>query len=289
MIEKNIHQIWMQGIDKFPIKFQKYSKIIKDMHALNWNYIFWDKNSIQNLMNEDENWKTKYKTFIYLHQKVDFAKLVILYKFGGIVIDADAYTIKPLDSLFDIHKDAELIVSFLKRDFLPIGNIQSLVTCNKFSECINNGNYIAKKESNILSYIIDEFINIPICSLEMEQMMCIKSTTGPYIFDKSINKYIKENDDSKSVVILPYVFLEPCFNKKCFITDETYIVHKHEMSWVNNIAKFYVLYADFFNIFTLFILSFILFLICIFCYNICKKLLNSNVIKIKSKKVIRLN
>jgi mannosyltransferase OCH1-like enzyme len=278
MIEKNIHQIWMQGIDTFPIKFQKYSKIIKDMHlesALNWNYIFWDEKSIQNVMNEDEKWKTKYKTFIHLHQKVDFAKLVILYKFGGIVIDADAYTIKPLDSLFDIHKDATLIVCLLKRDFLPIGNIQSLVTCNKMSECINNGNYIAKKESNILSYIIDEFINIPTCSLEMEKMMCIKSTTGPYIFDKSITKYIKENDDSKSVVILPYVFLEPCFNKKCFITDDTYIVHKHEMSWVNNIAKFYVLHSEIFNICTLFllsfILSFILFLICIFCYKICKK------------------
>ena len=198
--------------------------------------------------------ENKIQNFYLSSSKVDFAKLVILYKFGGIVIDADAYTIKPLDSLFDIHKDAELIVSLLKRDFLPIGNIQSLVTCNKFSECINNGNYIAKKNSKILSYIIDQFINIPICSLNMEKMLCIKSTTGPYIFDKSINKYIKENDDFKSIVILPYVFLEPCFNKKCFITDETYIVHKHEMSWVNSIAKFYVSYSNFFNICTLFIL-----------------------------------
>ena len=277
MLERNIHQIWMQGSNKFPKKFQEYSKKTKDMH-LKWNYMFWDENDIKNLMNEDEKWKTKYDTFIHLHQKVDFAKLAILYKFGGIVIDTDAYSIKPLDSLFDKYEDAKLIVSLIMRDFLPMGFIQSWMTCNKLSECINNGIYIAKKESDVLSYIINEFINLPSCPSKMDKMRCIHMTTGPGIFDKAVNKYIKENDDN-NIVILPYQYLEPCLSTRCFITDETYIVHKHEMSWCSDIViklkHIYLFSPQFFNILVFLIFVFIVCVICVFIYKIGKKVSNT--------------
>ena len=277
MIEKNIHQIWMQGIKKFPKKFREYSELTKNMH-LDWNYIFWDEISIQNLINEDEKWKTKYKTFIHLHQKVDFAKLIILYKFGGIVIDTDAYSIQPLDSLFEKHEDAELIVSLVMRDFLPMGMIQTWLTCNKLSECINNGVYIAKKDSQVMSYIIDEFINIPECSSNMDKMKCIHKTTGPGIFDRAINSYIKTTNDTKNIVILPFQFLEPCISTRCFITDETYIVHKHEMSWCSNIVinlkQMYLLCPTFFNVMTLLLFLYVFFLLCLIIYKITKKILS---------------
>jgi hypothetical protein len=161
------------------------------------------------------------------------------------------------------------------KDFLPIGLIQTWFVCNNLSQCVNNGVYIAKKESDVLSYIINEFINTPSCSLKTEMMKCIQVTTGPGVFNKAINKYIKENNDTKNVVFLPYQFLEPCVTNKCFITGETYVVHKHELSWCDNISinmtKVYIFCPQFSNFFVSQILLCILFLIPIIIFKIIRK------------------
>ncbi len=49
--------------------------------------MLWDEARIQSLVGTRNAWRAKYATLVHLHQRVDFAKPLILFKHGGIVID----------------------------------------------------------------------------------------------------------------------------------------------------------------------------------------------------------
>ena len=218
MCERIIHQIWMQGINQAPGYFLSYSRQIREMHP-EWTYMFWDEARIQSLVGTQDAWRTKYATFAHLHQRVDFAKLIILYTHGGIVIDADAYTIRRLDSLFDEHADASLIVSEVQQFAKPAGWIQSLITCGETGTCTNNGSFIAKAGSHVLELMISRFLALPSCKPGTDRTECINATTGPHLFHRLVHEYAK--DPSNRVVILEYDKLEPCISTFCDISERT--------------------------------------------------------------------
>ena len=60
---------------------------------------------------------------------------------------------------------------------------------------------------------------------------------GKYHFSlKFDNNYI-ENYGSDKILLLPYYYFEPCIGENCEITDDTIIIHKHELSWLNEDQK----------------------------------------------------
>ena len=225
---KIIHQIWIQGQDNIPTKFHKYVNQIKSMHNINdgWQYILWDDLKIISFLRQHKKLIDTYYKLEYLHQKVDFARYVILYIFGGIYIDMDAYTVKPLDNLFEKFKDYNLIVS--KMDM------------NKFEKYvmqyhINNGIIISKKGSVVLKDLIDIVINNPDCKSYHNKMNCILSTTGPYVFTQVMEKHLKKKN--KEIIALENYYLEPCILNICNVTKDTYIKHTHEGTWYSNKIK----------------------------------------------------
>ena len=240
MCERIIHQIWMQGADQAPEYFLTYSKRIRDMHP-EWPYMLWDEARIQSLVGSHDTWRAKYATFVHLHQRVDFAKLLILFTHGGIVIDADAYTVRKLDSLFAKHADASLVVSEVRQFAKPVGWIGSLVACGTTGTCINNGCFIAKASARVLALIIDRLVALPSCERGAGRMECIKATTGPHVFHRLVREYAR--DPANRIVVLEYDELEPCISTACEISERTYIVHAHEMTWFNPaIVRFVRLY-----------------------------------------------
>jgi mannosyltransferase OCH1-like enzyme len=228
MCERIIHQIWMQGLDRAPEYFRSYSKRIRDMHP-DWPYMFWDEARIQSLVGTQDAWRSKYATFVHLHQRVDFAKLLIIFTHGGIVIDADAYTVRKLDSLFDEHADASLIVSEVRQFAKPVGWIQSLLGCGDTGKCINNGSYIGKARSRVLAAMIDRLLAVPGCEPSTGKMSCIQATTGPPVFHRLVREYAR--DPTSRVVVLEYTTLEPCLSTLCEISERTYVAHAHELTW----------------------------------------------------------
>lgn len=230
MCERIIHQIWMQGLEQVPDYFLSYSQRIRAMHP-EWPYAFWDEPRIQRLVDTQDAWRVKYATFVHLHQRVDFAKLLILFTYGGIAIDADAYTVRKLDSLFDDHADASFIVSELREFARPIGWIHNLVVCGATGTCVNNGCLIAKAGSRVLALIIDRLLALSTCEPGTGKMSCIQATTGPHMFHRLVREYAK--DPTNRIVVLDYDKLEPCISSSCDITERTYIVHAHELTWFN--------------------------------------------------------
>lgn len=232
IIPKIIHQIWMQGYVNISLKNKIKIENTKKKH-LKWKYILWDEKKIIELLNEPSylKYKEKFYKFNHMHQKIDFSKIMILDKFGGIYIDMDCDVIKNLDIIFDKNKNYDFIISKMSD---KIDSVSNYLTCHNFNKCYNNGIIISKQNIEICKYLMDNFLNQ--CNFYENKLLCIQNTTGPPIFNTLINKYISEHKNNK-ILILPYYYFEPCIGTNCNITNDTYIVHKHQLTWLTEQQK----------------------------------------------------
>jgi mannosyltransferase OCH1-like enzyme len=226
MIPKIIHQIWLQGRNVVPKKFHNNIKSIKELSS-NYKYIMWDESSILKLLEKHKEWLSAYHKLSYLHQKVDFARYIILYIYGGIYLDIDTEQVKSFDNLLKQFGNYDLIVSYLNGD-----SIASYVQC-QYTKCINNGIIISKKGTEIMKQIIDYVVNHTDCDEYMLKMICILYTTGPAMFTDLIKQY----KYPEKIKILESHYLEPCVFNYCQTTKDTITMHKHDGSWVPDIQK----------------------------------------------------
>lgn len=127
MIPKIIHQIWLGG--NSPPK-----KLMDTWKQSEFDYILWDEEKISslNLINRD-----KYERFLdkkIYYGAADVARVEILYKYGGIYVDADYEKLKELPN------------KWLEYDFL----CGSPVDKNSSSFRIGNSFFGAIMESNLI-------------------------------------------------------------------------------------------------------------------------------------------
>ena len=94
-IPKIIHQIW---IDDKPPPYQ-YLNTWKNAHP-DWTYYLWDNESVAR---ETFTNQVLIDTYPAIVSKVDLIRYELLYKYGGIYIDADIICLKPLDDHFLQH------------------------------------------------------------------------------------------------------------------------------------------------------------------------------------------
>lgn len=93
MIENNIHQIWIGNV-RIPNHIKNYMDEVKK-HNKNFNYYFWNDDNVPEL---PENLKKIYDSYQEPAIKSDLLRLYIVYKFGGIYLDADFTTINGFNS-----------------------------------------------------------------------------------------------------------------------------------------------------------------------------------------------
>lgn len=106
MIPKIIHQSWKtKDLSSFKgkrIYVHKFVKKIKQ-HYPDAEYMFWDDNDIENLIMEDDSfhfirdaWQQSTNIM-----KSDISRYAMVYKHGGVWMDLDINSQKPLSDLFD--------------------------------------------------------------------------------------------------------------------------------------------------------------------------------------------
>ncbi len=213
--------------------------------------MLWDNDDILHILSKNNIWWTTYNNFLYMHQKIDYAKYIILYLYGGIYVDIDAKQLKSFDNLLDKYKNYDLIVSELN-----INYTLSYLYCQK-DKCVNNGIIFSKPNTEIMKLIIDYINENYKCNI-MSKLFCILTTTGPIMFSKVIDSY--KNKDK--IMILKSEYLEPCILDSCNITDNTIIAHHHDGTWYSLITRnIIVIFIDY----TYVIISIIL-LICLLIY-----------------------
>ena len=112
MIPKLIHQIWINDSDVLPKCYkQEFIRSWKDLHP-EWEYRLWLKSDIDELIDEvaetfpgigrcwndiDNRAKPKCKFMM----KADVFKHIVMYQFGGIVVDLDVKCLKTFDHMLD--------------------------------------------------------------------------------------------------------------------------------------------------------------------------------------------
>jgi mannosyltransferase OCH1-like enzyme len=242
MIPLIIHQIWFQGIDNIKQPYKNcFINNIKFLNAVNntkWTHIFWDQKKIEDLiLKEYPNYWNTYNKCEILVQKLDVARYIILYHYGGCYVDMDVEIIKDFNDLFDIND--ELIFSLTKQSIY------------------NNGILVSSKNNKFWLDFLDD-IDKKINKFKIDNFFNIQFSTGPFNFTFFINK----NKNKYKIKSLPYKYLEPCENKyNQLITDEAYAINYYANSWINPFYKFFIfiynqrnyLYIIFFLI-TIFIL-----------------------------------
>jgi mannosyltransferase OCH1-like enzyme len=218
MIPLIIHQIWFQGIKNIIQPYKNcFIKTIKFLENTNWDHYFWDKTRIEKfIIDEYPDYWDCYNKCNILVQKLDIARYLILYHYGGCYMDMDMEILKNFADLLE--EEDELVFSLTKQ----FGYNNSILFSSK-----NNKFWL-----DFLKHV-DKKINL----LKFDNMLNIQFSTGPINFTSFIN-INKRNYKIKS---LPFKYLEPCESSyNTFITDEAYVINHYGNSWINSFYKYFI-------------------------------------------------
>lgn len=100
-IPKIIHQIWSGTDEPLPVHFKELGETWKRDYPL-WKYEFWDNDRMNQFIRDfyPQYWEV-YNEFPYNIQRWDAIRYLILYKLGGMYVDFDYESIKPLDEILE--------------------------------------------------------------------------------------------------------------------------------------------------------------------------------------------
>lgn len=234
-----IHQIWLQGSDLIPEEYKPFVQRNKDMNP-KFTHILWDDKSIQDQMarHPDQTYFETYISLPHLHAKVDFGRYFLLFKYGGISIDMDAYCNRNLEDLDGyIDPDKEMVLGELRVDW-----VGRLVATASLKNLVNNATIIVKGS---FSPVMKSFLDF--CTQKCRQRQWstrnknqatidITNTTGP----KALREWLDTGIHQNLIQIVPPEVFEPCLSEtdsKCLIRPSTFIVHRYSNSWLSPTAK----------------------------------------------------
>lgn len=136
-IPKIIIQIWVEKDDNpkpVSAEFKRYMDQFKKMNP-DYQHMFFGKKEVESLLrtNYPQYWDT-YNRLPRFIQKMDFARYVILYHYGGFYFDLDVEPLKPLDDSIRNHSAV-----------FPIDNYIQKKDCSE-----TRYDYFCKNKTNIL-------------------------------------------------------------------------------------------------------------------------------------------
>jgi mannosyltransferase OCH1-like enzyme len=252
--DKNIIQIWIQGYEN--IKKEVYLQNKKNWKDFNpdWTYRCLNHDDLKKIcyLYSQECGQT-YDKIDLVHTRVDLARVVFIYLYGGIYVDMDMYAFRPLNNnkqLMDIiarYNNGEskniLGLSLNKTNY-----IESMLFTG-YKQTLGNVITISNKGNVLLKNYIDFMVtNITNVNMSLSPEFLINETTGPIIFNKFFNQNLINNNKFGIDYTLfnPEIF-EPCdVSGECSINNDTLAIHNFELTWISDkykwILKFYYTY-----------------------------------------------
>jgi mannosyltransferase OCH1-like enzyme len=202
---------------------------ISSLHP-GWTIKLWDEPQMLQVIKSNHdlvpshNLLNLYYQLNYLHQKVDFFRYLILYLQGGAYIDMDVEAKKSLEPLLNEFNQYQTIVGHVN-----LSPFESYIA-SQHPKTINNGTIVAKQGAQEMYAMLESIASDYSCSspLRFTKFLCINFTTGPPRFTKVLDPFIKKG----STKVLSYDYFEPCVMKICNPTENTYLYHKQDNTWV---------------------------------------------------------
>lgn len=238
MIPKIIHQIWFQGEDKIPSKYNEYRDTWFKLHS-DYKYQLWDDKKIIKLLETYYPYfLDTYYSYPYMHQKIDSAKYFILYTYGGLYIDMDMICLKKMDDFlnYDLVLSQLDDISCYKDKFcismyvMSLGNLKNGMT-------INNGIILCSPNHYYIQQLIKNLIQAYQQTNTSQKVLAISNTTGPVfcsmVFEKNKSKLL---NDSKIKIVSQKIF-EPCLDRDNCDTTGAYTDHIMTKTWLSPFYK----------------------------------------------------
>jgi len=134
MISKIIHNIWLQGYDNLSNTVKIQHNNIKKINP-DWEFIIWDNNMIEKLLNKYPKIHSKYKNAASYGSNInsiksDIARYVIMKEYGGLYCDIEYNCDSSFNMLFEEDAEEETVLD------------------------TKNTVYVASEEKGFLYYII---------------------------------------------------------------------------------------------------------------------------------------
>ena len=214
MIPKKIHYCWFGG-NPLPETAKKYMNTWKrycpDYEIIEWNEKNFDITQNQYCL---EAYKAKKWAFVS-----DYARLKVLYEYGGIYMDTDVEVVKPFDDLLKYN----LFVGLEAEDRIQTGIFGAEIK-NEFIKILlndyQNRHFICGKNKYDLS------TNVQFITQKLKDNYNIQLNNIYQIFG---NNY----------VLLPFDYLccKNYLTGKICITKNSYTIHHFDGSWLNSYGK----------------------------------------------------
>lgn len=246
---KNIFQVWYQGCEN--ITKDVFIQNKKNWKMLNptWNYQCVDDKFLeQACLQFSKECYDAYKLANVMHIKIDFGRYVLIYLYGGIYVDMDAYVLRGLDTSDDIKR---VIDTFEKENKNVIGLSQ--IDYNVFESYIGMHNYRSLNNAIMISSprnpVLEKYIKTTIKNINeyftentlgtstLQSFRYVSNTTGPVMFNNFFEN--KDNTKDSEIVIFDSYLFEPCtLDNYCQINDKTVAIHLAELSWISSFMKY---------------------------------------------------
>lgn len=222
MIPKVIHYCWF-GHGELPEKEQEciesWKKMCPDYKIIRWDESNYDVNVIQYTA---DAYKEKKWSFVS-----DYARVDILYRYGGIYLDTDVELVKNLDSFLN----KRMFCGFESRD--PIMDKKKI----PYENSVNFGlGYGAEKGNPILKDILDLYKTLSFYNKDgsLNLLAC------PFYQTKILMQYglidNREYQELEYCVVYPPDFFSPksYLTGEIAITENTVSIHHFRVSWTDD-------------------------------------------------------
>jgi mannosyltransferase OCH1-like enzyme len=144
-VPKIIHQTWID--ENIPEHLSLMQKSVLEKH-LDYEYLLWTDDKIDSFISEKfPHLNDFYNSFEFTIQKIDFARLLIIYYFGGIYIDLDSYCYKNVDCI--LNKPISLINT---KKHIKFKEYYTLILNNAFIAAEKNNLFLRQTINNIINY-----------------------------------------------------------------------------------------------------------------------------------------
>ena len=210
MIPKVIHYCWFGG-NPLPYEVKKciksWEKMCPDYEIKQWNESNFDisDNTFARVAYENKAW-----AFVS-----DYARLKIVFDYGGIYLDTDVELLKSLDHLLD------------NKCYIGIQQAQSL--------CQTGLGFGAEKNSYIVEKMLEKYSNIEFDVNKKLELAC------PILNSEAISSIGTWNIDNVNywdeITIYPSKYFDP-YGGANLLCDETYSIHHYAASWTSEPNQF---------------------------------------------------
>lgn len=196
-IPKIIHQIW-SGIDEpLPKHFSLLGDTWKEQYP-SWKYIYWDNKKINRFVREYyfQYWEI-FNRFPYDVQRWDAIRYLILDKIGGMYVDFDYESIKPIDELIETKTCCFSLE--------PKSHLRAFK--RKVNDVFNNALMLNVPGHPFMRKIVENVFSKTVLEYDAPKHLCVYNTTGPW---KLIDLYYDLTEEEKrQVYLIPAKYVTP--------------------------------------------------------------------------------